>query len=537
MEYKSWLEYIGVPATPAQSPRMRERPRASGRNPYAGATSDRLVADSLATMGILSANAEIRMGLRALRQRARALARNSEFVKSFVRLLRNNVPGPYGFKFASKVRKPRGAMDDVANGLIEGAYKTYSRRGAFTACGTLSRTEFERALCRDLAVDGEFLVELVPGFASNGWGFAVRRLDPDLLDDELNCAWGSTTPGGQYVDRDREIRMGVERDRWGRHTAYWLLNNHRGEDYAANTGAPLHRRMPADRILHRFLADDERPGAVRGVPPLAVALRRMGMLAGYEDAALVGARAGASKMAFYQPPEDGPNNPDELADAEEDGNLLSEFEPGTMGVLPPGWDIKSFDPTYPNEKFGDFRKAMLRAFAAGVGINYNAIASDLEGVNLSSIRYGVQDDRAVYEALQNWFIENLCEPIYGSWLPSALAFGKIGRLPMGPDAEARFNAPLFTGRGWQYMDPLKDVKTDKESIDLRIKSRTRVCAERGEDFEEVLAEIKNDEALAQAYGVTLLAAQPAAPSEPAAKPTAAASAEADESGKPENEDE
>lgn len=502
MDYNSWLDYIGAPARGVNTARARlGAPRG---NPYAGANTDRLVADTLTAIGVYSANAEIRMGLRALRQRSRALFRNNEYAKSFVRLVINNVAGPYGFKFQSKVRKARGAPDDGANAQIEAAFKAFSKRGKFTACGTMSRRTFERAMTGDLMRDGELLIELVDGFKGNEFRFAVRRLDPDLLDDELNAGFGSAAPGGAYAGSDREIRMGVERDRWGRVTGYWLRNVHQGEDYSAGMGLPTHRRLDARQVLHIFLADTERPGAVRGTPLMSPAIRRMQIVNGYEESALVAARAGASKMAFYKPPAEEPSaDGTTVADTKDGADLLSEFEPGTMGVLPPGWDVETFDPSYPNEKFDTFVKRMLRAFAAGVGVSYNSIASDLEGVNLSSLRYGVQDDRDSYEGLQAFLIEEIDEVIFERWLKSSLDFGAIGRLPMGPEAEARFNAPQFTARGWKYMNPVDDIEADERAIALGIKSRTTACAERGEDFEEVLQEQAAEQQLAAQYGVTL----------------------------------
>lgn len=518
MDYQSWLDYVGV-----ERPATKGRARSSGvRSPYAGASGDRLVQDRLEAIGILSPNAEIRMGLRALRQRARDLRRNNEFVKAYVRMMRNNVAGPYGFKFQSKIQKARGGNDDVANALIERAYKKFSQRGQFTVCGTLTRAQFERACIADVAVDGEVLIELVYGSGINDFGFAVRRLDGDLLDEELNIAFGGSGPDGMYLGLDREIRMGVERDRWGRHTAYWLLQTARGDDLTGYGRTPRHRRVPADKILFRFLADEERPGAVRGISPLAVAIRRMQILGGYEESALVAARTGAAKMGFYKPPEDatGPADGSAVADGQQGAtgqeDLLQEFEPGTMGVLPPGWDVADFDPTYPNDKFGDFRKAMLRAFCAGIGVNYNAIGKDLEGVNLSSIRYGVQDDQDVFDSIQHWFITEIAESIFARWLQHSIDFGLIGRIQPGPGVFERLHAPEFRGRGWKYMDPIKDLEADAKAIELGQKSYSSAAAERGEDFEENLQQLQKDREMAAKYGVPLGAPKPAAPAAPSA---------------------
>jgi hypothetical protein len=74
-----------------------------------------------------------------------------------------------------------------------------------------------------------------------------------------------------------------------------------------------------------------------------------------------------------------------VVDAE--GNLITEAEPGTFGVLPAGWDFTTYDPAYPNDAMAGFIKGMLRAFSSGVGLTYNTIGNDLEGVSLSSLRH------------------------------------------------------------------------------------------------------------------------------------------------------
>lgn len=528
-----WAQQGMAPAVAA--PAARAPSRRSG--PYVGASNDRLVADMLASVGVMSANAELRMSLRALRQNSRYLFRNNEYARAFARLLRNNVAGPHGFKFQSKVRKVRGAFDEVANDLIEGEFENFSKRGNFTADGMLSRSQVERSLAVDLARDGEYLIELALGF-KNRWGFAVRRIDVDLLDDTLNVPFGGSGPGGVYLGTDSEIRMGVERDRWGRPVAYWFLNAQPGDDMPRSIPSS-HRRITADRIIHRFLAEDERPGAVRGVPLVTPAIRRMAMLGGYEDAALVAARAGAAKMAFYTQPVDERSNENLVADdTDANGDLIQEFAPGTMGVLPPGWEIQTFDPTYPNEKFDVFVKRMLRAFAAGVGVGYNAVSSDLEGVNLSSLRYGVQDDRDQYETLRDVVVEDMTT-IFTRWLEYALDFGAIGTLPADPQTRARLTAPSFIGRGWKYMDPKTEIEADEKAVALGIKAPSDITAERGQDYEEVQQRIQRDREVALRYGNTPAGAATKAPkpAAPAATPTAEEPDEpAEGEGKPTQED-
>jgi capsid protein len=47
---------------------------------------------------------------------------------------------------------------------------------------------------------------------------------------------------------------------------------------------------------------------------------------------------------------------------------------------------------------------VLRGAANGAGVSYNALANDLENVNYSSIRAGVQEDQAHWKTLQQFMI-------------------------------------------------------------------------------------------------------------------------------------
>lgn len=499
---------------------------------YMAASNDRLVADLSSLMGELSGNAEVRQSLRIMRRRSRQLANDNEYVKRFLQLIRNNVAGPRGFNLQSKVYKARKAngvaeLDTGANDTIEAAYTEFSKRGSFTACGQLSRGAFERAAITCVARDGEVIVETLYGRQFGRFGLAWRLIDPDLLDDQLNIAPGHAYPGFGKLDAGNDVRMGVERNAYGRPVAYWFFNVHPGDDGYA---AVRHRRVLADRIIHWFMAEEMRPDTARGVPWIYAAARRMGMLGGYEEAALVNSRMGASKGGFFKPPaptDGGPVKPlaadgTPVADEEDPatGNLMTEAEPGVFGVLPAGWDFQTYDPAYPNDAMEGFVKAMLRAFSAGVGLTYNTIGQDLEGVSLSAMRHGANQDRDTYEAIQQGMRENICEVMFGTWLSLGLSLGEVGRLPA--DGFERFNKPAFIARTFRSPDPQKDVAAAAQKVALGITSRTRLCAEEGVEFEEVLDELAREEAMAKTKGVTLNTQQA----------TAAKTPQADNVGKP-----
>jgi lambda family phage portal protein len=247
-------------------------------------------------------------------------------------------------------------------------------------------------------------------------------------------------------------------------------------------------RIDANEIWHLFMAEEI--GQVRGVPPMAAPMLRMNNLGAYEDAAVIAARVGASKMGFFTSP-DGDMAP--LADGtDQNGVPYTDADPGTFGTLPAGYDFKPFDPDYPSAMFGDFTKACLRGIASGLGVAYNALANDLEGVNYSSIRQGALAERDSWMLVQTWFIESFLRPVFAEWLKSAIAFGQItlangSALPLGK--LDKFSAHAWQGRRWQWVDPLKDIEAARLQVKSGVASPQMIAAQNGVDIEDVLADI------------------------------------------------
>jgi len=110
---------------------------------------------------------------------------------------------------------------------------------------------------------------------------------------------------------------------------------------------------------------------------------------------------------------------------DEDEELLIEAEGGVFQELPPGAEGKPFTSQYPSGEFAPIHKAMLRGAGAGMGVSYVSFANDLEGVNFSSIRQGVLDERDHWMDLQEWLIETLIDRCYQSALQPSLLLGLV----------------------------------------------------------------------------------------------------------------
>lgn len=416
-----------------------------------------------------SGDYEIKAGLKALRARARELSRNNDYAKKFLNMVMINILGGNGITFQSKIKYKNGEWDSEANDEIETAWADWGKKtNSPEVTNRLSWRDIQRLVMKTIARDGEALIRKVKGF-DNKYLLSLQLLEPDCLDVDYN----------QILSNNGKIKMGVEMDKWNKPVAYHIFVNYPGDYQVSSYQKRV--RIPADEIIHLYIPD--RFNDSRGIPWMHSAMQRMYMLGGYEEAELTNARVSSSKMGFYTTPQ-GEFSGD---DKDVNENPIQEVEPGIFEKLPPGYDFKSFDPQHPTGSFPVFVKQMLRGIASGLNVAYNSLASDLESVNYSSIRAGTLEERDTWRTLQNWFIENFCQPVFVAWLEMYLAYvsTSFSILDYG-----RLNQPKWTARTWDWVDPLKDMKANVEGLKAGITSRTEIAAEQGKDFEEQVEILK-----------------------------------------------
>lgn len=436
----------------------------------------------------LEINDELRGDLDAIRARSRDAGRNHEYARKFLRMVQANVVGSKGFTLQSKIMDAADTTDTEAAGAVESSWSAWSEKGVCEISGRMDFVTLCRSLMIDLPRDGEYLVRIVTGAAArNDFGFALQRLDVSRIDTNLNRA----AMAGQNA-----IVMGVEIDDAGRTVNVYLKRR-------GITGGWEHDIIPGRDIIHDFMPFE--PEQVRGLPWMHAALRRMNDLNGYREAAVIAARVGASKMGFYTVNPDA--DPDQLAEGyQADGVPFTSSEPAEFGVLPSGIGFQPYDPAYPHEQFDAFCKASLRGISSAIGVSYNGLANDLEGVNFSSIRSGVQDERDEWMVIQNWFISSFLRPVFLRWLSAALARQQI-RLANGSPLPLvkfdKFKAHQWQPRRWAWVDPLKDVQATLKEVGNGLDTLTDACARKGIDLEDVLATKAREKKLMEKYGVTM----------------------------------
>jgi lambda family phage portal protein len=454
---------------------------------FSAARADRLAADWVTHP--VTADEIIRRHQRVLVARSREQAMNNDYARAFIRMARQNIVGPRGVQLQARSRDDKGALDTLANQAIEAAWEKWGHRSSCDVAGVQSWRSIQAGAVQSAVKDGEFMLRKIYGKDAGPFGFALQVLDPQRCDPSYDK---DDLPGGRF------IRSGIEFNKYGRPIAYYFtVAKESDATYDYSYAGRNYVRIEADEIIHGFLP--EMVGQKRGLPWMATGLFRMKQLVGFEDAAIVAARIGASKMGVIQWKEGrGPEFDDEELESFE-----MSAEPGEFPVLPEGAELQEWNPQYPSGEFAVFNKAMLRGIAAGFGVLYNNLASDLEGVNFSSIRQGTLDEREHWKEMQEWLIETLIQPVFEAWLPRALLGGHItvkGR-PLKPEHIDRYSVVSWQPRRWAWIDPRADVQAAVMSKNNLLQSPGQIIREGGRDPSDVWREIAADIEEMRAAGI------------------------------------
>lgn len=472
--------------------RFAKKPTTLVRNVFAGAAYNRLQGD-WGAVGRLSADKEIQQDLPTLRVRSRRLAQDNPHIAGAVLAFQDNVVGWNGIRLQARLEK-RGyagaasSLHDTHNTSIEDAWGRFCRFGNPTVDGRHSMVDLQRLWEGQQLVDGEYLVREIVGYP-NEWGYALQVLDPDQLDDTYNV---------QTDSAGNQVRMGVELNAVGKVAAYYILSTHPSE-----SGFDKKRvRVPADQIIHRFIA--HRSGQTRGYPATTPVLIGMKDLDRYTISEITQANLAASNGGFFVAKGDNADLVNTGVDSSEGTRreaLVMEAEAGMSRQLPPGWEFQPWNSDHPNGNFAAFHKTMLRNIARGLGISYTTLSGDLEGVNFTSSRVGLLQERDTYRAHQRRMGCQTMSRIYTNWLRMAYLSGRV-TLP-SPEVSKWATYHEWEYRGWPSVQPVEDIDAAERAIKLGVLTRREVCAAEGRDDEETFAGLKREKELAAKYDIDI----------------------------------
>lgn len=401
----------------------------------------------------LSANEAIRYDLETLRDRARDLVRNTPYGEKAVTSLAANM---IGTGIVPRIRGERAQE-------MQRLWQQFCME-----CDFDGHTDFyglQNLAARTVVESGEALVIFKP--ARRGAGLKIplqlQVLEPDFIDSRKNV---------KQLEDGGEIIQGIQFNRAGQRVGYWLYERHPGDGRRVDS-----RFVGASEVLHLYRK--KRPGQVRGVSWFAPVMLKMRDLDDYDEAELLAKKISACFGVIVTLNGDAAATMGQVSTESGTGKRLEDIEPGMVGYLKGGEDIKTITPQL-SQGYPDYTRKHLHDLAAGLNLTYEILTGDLSQVNYSSYRAGQIDLRQIIDQ-QRWhlWVPGLCQPVWQR-------FSNLVSVVAGIEdasASVEWSPPRHLS-----VDPWRDYKALQTAVRSGFMSQQQAVGEFGDDWQMVVQE-------------------------------------------------
>lgn len=409
--------------------------------------------------GSTDSNSEILPYIVTIRNRARDLVRNNPFAEKGVRSIAVDVVGAGIIPQVKTINDKKKQNAKKVDLLL----KNWADTTLIDQEGMSNLYSMQTIVMRESVEAGQCLAvrRWVKTSRKNQIPFKIQILEIDHLAID-------------YSDRLKDgnvVKNGMEFDSSGALVAYYLYNNHPGDNH---TFATLEKtRWPAEDVATTFRID--RAGQKVGVPWLAPVMIRLKDFDEYEDAQLVKQKISAMFAGFIREIE---GDSDTKGDFFEGGTIRS----GLIKRLPPGTDMVFATPPAVTG-YSEYSKVSLQAIAAGLGVTYEVLTTDLGNVNFSSGRMGwLQYQRNITQWTDHLMVSQFCKRIE-AWFFEACSL-------IGHDVSDLYMT--WTPPRREMIDPVKETNAIIAQIRAGLKSHSKAVSELGTDPEDHYLEIQSD---------------------------------------------
>lgn len=428
-------------------------------------------------------NRVVDQSIETLRRRSRDAVRNSAVATSVIRCLTNSLVG-WGI----------GARASTTDAALKAKLTTLWTAWCATAnAAGGSFEELQQMAVRSMLESGEVFARIRPRLATDGLAvpMQIQLIEPEQV-PTLDADNYPGLPVGSV------IRSGIELNGIGQKTAYWMYRHHPGDkpDRAVQSNELV--RVPASGVIHLY--EGGRPGQLRGVPILAPVLAKLRNLDDFDDSLLERQKIANMFALFIIKPM--PSGAADImtggpATYDTTGNPIAGMEPGTATEMLPGEDIRFTDPPQAGAEYDQFVTRQLRMLAAGVGVPFELLASDVKDVSDRSLRLSITDFRRSCEArIFTVIVPKLLTPVRQAWCLHAALGGQLSAVEAQEGLAVQWQ-PM----AWPALHPVQDLQAMKLAVESGFRSRSSVIAAFGDDPEAVDQERADDKARADNLGL------------------------------------
>lgn len=336
-----------------------------------------------------------------------------------------------------------------------------------------------KQIIKEQFINGEYLsIDTQDNTVKDGPRFRVQIVDPRRLD----------TPARPY--HPERMFMGILYDAAGvKPVSFWIRETNPGIRMTWE-----YKEYSAKNITHVYTLKyaEQR----RGYPWLAPVLQTVQDLSDYNREVLEAMRIAARFAAIL-------TAMNEDAQEFEVPEIMSLDVNKVMFTAPPGWDVKQLQPGQPAALYKEYLDERLREICAPLGMSLMTFTKDARRYNYSSARVDLQDYNTTIKSMQ----KQIERKALRKWLDIVIREGVLSNAipPMPDDFHYKCIWPKRP-----HVDPQKEATADKINLENGTTTRTKIAAQNGDDYSEIVEEQKKEQDLREQYGIELIqSAEPA----------------------------
>ena len=364
-------------------------------------------------------------------------------------------------------------IDESFNRIIEARFSVFSKSKKSSYSGEISLNELSKEAFKNARVGGDVLV--IARYNKKLKSVTFQLIDGEQVSSPFN-----------ENSFNNKIKNGIEIDEKGTHIAYHIkkdnLNWERVTAYDEKTGL---------RMAFMVYGNKYRIANVRGIPAIATSLETLKKIERYKEAA-VGSAEERQKIAFFIEHNQFSNgesplssqmaslfdaNLDENSDIPKDSNgeALARTIAATSNKntynLTQGSTIKQLESK--NELyFKDFYGTNAEIICSSIGIPPN-VAFSVYNDSFSASRTATKDWEHTMDVERSDWQEQFYNPIFSIWLHVEVLNNRIN-IPGYLESFLNGNwivlealtSCRFTGAMFPHIDPLKEVKAEREKLGI-----------------------------------------------------------------------
>lgn len=408
-------------------------------------------------------------------QQARHLDQNHDLARGALNNLVKNTVGHTGIQIEPQPRTRDGKIHKECARILRAALADWARKPEVTH--QKSWSQVQRMAARTLYRDGEFFSQRLRGRVrqlNHGTRvpYSIELIEPDYVPMDYSTF--------NHTGGTNRVVHGIEMNDWGQYTRIFVYKEHPNDLLYSVTSNDL-KAVDADRIDHVKLTD--RIKQTRGVSLFASVMTRLDDIKDYEESERVAAKVAASMAAYIRK-----GAPDDYSDElDDDGEFMPRdmrFRAGMIfDDLLPGEEIGTIDTNRPNTNLENFRNSQMRAFAAGFGGTFSAIAMTYNGT-YSAQRQELVEGYGAFQILSNEFTDQFVRPNYEAMIETGVMTGTI-QIPADVDL-ATINDAMFIAPEMPWIDPYKEAVAFEKLEENMHASGPEIVRKRGKNPDDVL---------------------------------------------------